>query len=90
MMFRFKHIDLTSSTVRIEIKKSGVVVFSSATHGNFTVTHTGSDSVVLWVLPYQTTEVQPVADSYEYDLAITSGINRHYYLEGRVIVERNI
>lgn len=90
MMFRFKHVDLTSSTVTIEIKKSGVVVFNSATHGTFTVTHTGSDTVVLWVIPYGITSTPPVADAYEYDLAVTSGSSRKYYLEGRITVSRNI
>lgn len=91
MAFTFKHIDFThSSTVTIEIKKGGVVVFNSATHGNFSVTKSGSDTVVIWTIPYALTTTPPVADAYEYDLCVTSGTSRNYYLEGRITVSRNI
>lgn len=90
MAFKLKDIDLTTSTVTIEIKKSGTVVFSSATHGTFSVTKLGNDSIVVWKIPYALTSTPAVADAYEYDVSVTQGASRDYYLEGRITVTRNV
>jgi len=90
--FKIDDIDLTAATVAIKITRngSGVTLFDTATDGTLTKTLTGSDTVILWTIPYTATGEALIGQAYEYDVQVTTGGRRDVYIEGKVTVTRNV
>jgi hypothetical protein len=90
-LFRVKDLDLTAATISIIIKRIGspATVFDSATNGTYSVTLDGTDTVILWDIPYALTGDAAVGKTYHYDMEVTASGNRQVYVEGDIFVERN-
>jgi len=90
-LFRAEDLDLTAATVSIIVKRieSTATVFDSATHGTFSVTLSGTDTVILWDIPYTLTGDASIGKAYHYDMELTASGNRQVYIEGDIFVGRN-
>lgn len=94
LTFRVEDLDLTAATVLIVIKRvgTGETLFTTASDGTFSKTLSGTDTIILWDIPYTVTNATGIAlgRSYQYDMEVTSGGAKHVYLEGTITVTANI
>lgn len=90
-LFKVKGRDLRAVAISIIIKRIGTntPVFNNATDGTFSVTLSGADTVILWDIPYSSTQNVLLGKAYSYDMEVTEAGNRQVYIEGEINVERN-